>query len=102
MENHISELDSDRNGSVSREEMTSEAEKVFRGYDVDGDGKITEKEAEAGEGKVRSAMAGFLRQHFPELDVDGNGSVSLGELKEAAVKMWDKHFQNHGSQPPPP
>jgi len=90
IENHLSEMDSDRNGKLSQEEMMAEVKKVFEGYDGNDDGKITEKEAN--ERGVHSAMAGFIRQHFAEVDVDRDGAVSLQELKDTAMRMWEKYI----------
>jgi len=98
IENHLPELDTDGNGVVSLEEMTAEVENVFHGYDGDRDGRIAQKEAE--EGRVHSAMGGFVQQHFSELDTDHDGSVSLEELRQAAVRMWEKHSQKMGGQTP--
>lgn len=82
-------MDSDRNGKLSQEEMMAEVRKVFEGYDGNDDGKITEKEAN--ERGVHSAMAGFIRQHFAEVDADQDGAISLQELKDAAMRMWEKY-----------
>lgn len=103
IENHISEMDSDRNGKLGLEEMMAEVKRVFAGYDGNEDGKITEQEAN--ERGVHSAMAGFIRQHFAEVDADHDGAISLKELKDTATKMWEKYA--HGSdrspqRPPPP
>lgn len=94
IENHASELDTNGDSTVSLEEITAEVQKVVQGLDGDGDGKITEKEA--GEGKVHSAMAGFFQQHFAELDSDHDGSVSLQELEQVALKMWEKYSSKVG------
>ena len=101
IENHLSEMDSDRNGKLSQEEMMAEVKKVFEGYDGNDDGKITEKEAN--ERGVHSAMAGFIRQHFAEVDADQDGAISLQELKETAMRMWQKYAEgsDRGSKRPP-
>ncbi|NDA26292.1 MAG: YHYH protein [Verrucomicrobia bacterium] len=99
IENHLAELDTDGDGNVSLKEMTAEVAKVFQGYDGDRDGMIAQKEAE--EGRVRSAMGGFLREHFSELDADHDGLISLEELRQAAVRMWEKYSQNKGGQTSP-
>ena len=94
IENHLAEMDGNQDGKLSREEMMTEVSKTFSGYDADGDGKITQVEAN-GPG-VRSAMAGFLKQHFTEVDADGSGSISLEELKAVAMKMWQKYSRGEG------
>ena len=81
----------------------AEVNKTFTGYDVDRNGQISQDEGN-GPG-IRSAMAGFVKQHFTEVDKDGNGSISLDELKALAMKMWEKYSQGEGSgssQRPPP
>jgi hypothetical protein len=50
-------------------------------------------------------MAGFVKQHFGEVDADGGGSISLEELKAVAMKMWEKYSQGEGfafPRPPQP
>jgi hypothetical protein len=41
-------------------------------------------------------MAGFVKQHFTEVDADGSGSISLEELKALAMKMWEKYSRGEG------
>ncbi len=94
IENHLTEMDGDQDGKLSQEEMMTEVNKTFSGYDADGDGKISQGEAN-GPG-VRSSMAGFVKQHFTEVDADGSGSISLEELKAVAMKMWEKYSRGEG------
>ena len=94
IENHLTEMDGDQDGKLSQEEMMTEVNKTFSGYDADGDGKISQGEAN-GPG-VRSSMAGFVKQHFTEVDADGIGSISLEELKALAMKMWEKYSRGEG------
>ena len=94
IENHLTEMDGDQDGKLSQEEMMTEVNKTFSGYDADRDGKISQGEAN-GPG-VRSSMAGFVKQHFTEVDADGSGSISLEELKAVAMKMWEKYSRGEG------
>ena len=103
IENHLTEMDGNRDGKLSQEEMMAEVNKTFTGYDADRNGQISQVEAN-GPG-VRSAMAGFVKQHFAEVDKDANGAISLEELKALAMKMWEKYSWGEGSgssQRPPP
>ena len=101
IENHLKEMDRDQDGKLSREEMMLEVDQTFNGFDVDQDGVISSAEAN-GRG-VRSSMAGFVKQHFSEVDGNSDGSISLEELKAVAMKMWEKYSQGEGfSFPRPP
>ena len=103
IENHLTEMDGNRDGKLSQEEMMAEVNKTFAGYDADRNGQISQVEAN-GPG-VRSAMAGFVKQHFAEVDKDANGAIYLEELKALAMKMWEKYSWGEGSgsfQRPPP
>ena len=101
IENHLKEMDRDQDGKLSREEMMLEVDQTFNGFDVDQDGVISSVEAN-GRG-VRSSMAGFVKQHFSEVDGNSDGSISLEELKAVAMKMWEKYSQGEGfSFPRPP
>ncbi len=85
---HLTELDQDKNGVVSRQEMLSEAEATFGGYDLDGNGYIDVEESTTA--KVRQAMGGFVRGHFDEIDLDADQQISHDELVGLAIKMFEK------------
>ena len=85
---HKNELDADSNGAISLAEMMSEAKKVFTAYDSDNDGKITAAETKGG--GVKSAMGGFVRGHFDELDRDDSGAVSAQEFADQTKRMFTK------------
>ena len=57
-----------------------EARAVFKGYDVDKDGFLSESEMKEGRSPVRSALNGFVKQHNLEMDRDGDKKVSAEEM----------------------
>jgi hypothetical protein len=94
MKVHAKEMDADKDGTLTREELTAEVGKVFQGYDRNHDGKLSSDEY-SGPGGVRSAMGGFVKQHASELDVDGDGFITLKEMQATATRMFDKTDANH-------
>lgn len=88
---HAREMDTDRDGVLTRDEMLAEAAQAFSGYDTDNDGDIATEELKK---SVRSAMGGFIRQHADELDKDQNASISRDEVLNNARRMFDKADQD--------
>lgn len=85
---HLSELDTNRDGNISRAEMLAEAAKTFTGYDRNRDGRLTTDEYQ-GRG-TGSAMGGFVRQHAAEFDRDQNQIISREEVEAFALRMFTK------------
>ena len=85
---HAGEMDGDRDGVLTQTETEAEIERAFKAYDRNGDGKIDASETEAG--NVRSALGGFVRQHFAEIDSDTGGSLSKAELAATVMKMFGR------------
>ncbi len=94
MKVHAKEMDADKDGTLTREELTVEVGKVFQGYDRNHDGKLSSDEY-SGPGGVRSAMGGFVKQHASELDMDNDGFITLKEMQATATRMFDKTDANH-------
>ncbi|MDX2060925.1 MAG: YHYH protein [Gemmatimonadales bacterium] len=86
---HAAEMDADKDGTLTRAELASEAEKTFAAYDRDGDGSLTREEYEQGPG-VRSALGGFVRQHSAEIDADGDSSITRAELDATTGRMFGR------------
>jgi hypothetical protein len=84
---HLDEMDADHDGVLTRAEMSSEADRTFAGYDRDGDGRVTSAERDAA-GGVRTAMGGFVRAHWAEVDADGDGVVTRDEVAATAASMF--------------
>lgn len=86
---HATELDTNKDGIISRDEIVGEAERAFGGYDRNSDGRLVESEL-AGRSNVRSAMGGFIRGHAKELDRDNDGVVTRRETVDTATRMFSK------------
>ena len=91
---HAEEVDLNKDGIISRDEIVGEAENAFGGYDGNDDGTLSETELNA-KGNVRSAMGGFIRGHAKELDRDGDGVLSRKEVVDNATKMFG-HIDSDG------
>ncbi len=74
----FSELDSDGNGMVTRDELMAQQEIRFNELDTDGDGMISEEELKA---EANSRAQGRVEQVFNNADTDGDGSLSQEEFE---------------------
>jgi len=94
MKVHALEMDANHDGTLTRDELAAEVERVFSGYDRNHDGKLTRDEYADGPG-VRSAMGGFVKQHAEEIDGDHDGVITKAELMANATRMFDRTDANH-------
>ncbi len=75
------EMDTDKDGKLSRQEVDAAAEKVFKEADKDRDGYLSEQEFKAIQG---------ARSKFKDLDKNRDGKLSMDELGKSA----DRRFQH--------
>ena len=90
---HATEIDLDKNGMISRNELVGEAVHAFKGYDKNNDGQLNDGELGV-RGGSRSAMGGFIKGHAKEIDRDGDGVVSRDEVVNNAERMFSKIDDN--------
>ena len=93
---HFAELDGDKNGTLTSEELRAEATRTFAAYDADGDGKLVRSEYDRG--GVRTAFAGFVRGHSAEVDGDGDGTITTRELLDFAAELFEKADRNRDGE----
>jgi predicted phosphodiesterase len=86
---HLAEIDSDRNDAISQQELDAECAATTKGFDRDADGAVSTAERDA-PGAGRSAMGGFVKQHWREVDRDGDDVVTADEIQRTAQRMFDR------------
>ena len=86
---HFAELDTDKDGTVTTAELEAECTRTLEGLDRDGNGIVSAAERD-GRGGGRSAMGGFVRQHWGEVDADGDDMVSAAEIRRTARSMFER------------
>lgn len=78
--------DANKDGILTRAELTTQLEARFAKMDVDGDGQITQKDRDARQ-KARAD------KHFKQLDADGNGQISRAEFDAAQTRRAEAREQ---------
>ncbi|MBL8755751.1 MAG: metallophosphoesterase [Planctomycetes bacterium] len=86
---HFAELDGDRDAVLTRVEVESECNRTLAGFDRDGDRRIVVAERDAA-GAGRSALGGFVRQHWQEVDADGDDVVTGDEVRANTLRMFQR------------
>jgi hypothetical protein len=98
----LDDLDTSRDGQVSRAEFRAALERKFKQLDSDGSGKIDvlRECSEDGRSRCQSAdksgdghvdLAEFLAHgeaEFDRVDVNKNGSLSADEIRELHIFAW--------------
>ncbi len=82
------EADTDKNGSVSKEEFSARYNEKFTKMDGDSDGNVTAEEYEAYK-QAKSKMR--QEEMFKKMDANGDGMVSLEEMSEGMDSWKKKH-----------
>ncbi|HRF60530.1 MAG TPA: YHYH protein [Fimbriimonadaceae bacterium] len=85
---HAKELDADRNGEVSKSELSDQCREAFKGYA--GEATAIKLAALQDRPTVRNAIGGFVKVHAKELDQNGDGSITEKELIDSMMRMFDK------------
>ncbi len=93
--NLIQQLDTDKDGKVSRDESSKaaveRANKRFDQLDADKDGYITKEEVDAARTKMRGEMGKRGAEAWKAADKDSDGAISRSEA-EAGMPMMFRRF----------
>ncbi len=79
------QMDKNKDGKLSMQEMDREAARIFNEHDKNGDGVLERGEYERIPGE---------KTKFEELDADRNGKLSIEELRRAAKERFDRKDRN--------
>ncbi len=87
----LEQLDTNKDGAISRDEVKAERLERFAMADIDSDGAVSQAEMVAFT-EARRAERRERRQarQFARLDTDGNGTVSAEEFAGREMKMFER------------
>jgi hypothetical protein len=94
-------IDTDGDGTISREEWLAYQEKVWGAFPKDKSGNVDEKAFTTRSGAMASfATGGYARglqtkEMMHKIDVDGDGTVSHDEFIAYQMKIFDHMDANH-------
>ncbi len=80
------DMDVNKYGKLDKKELDDAALKIFRKYDINGDGYLDKSEYMAIEG---------AHSRFEDLDTNRDGKLDMQELRDAASGKFDLYDKNH-------
>lgn len=87
----LARLDTDRNGSLSKDEVRGRMVERFETIDANSDGAINVDELTAAREQARQRM-GERREKIRDADTDGNRAISIYEASDAGMDLLVEHF----------
>ncbi|MBL8088320.1 MAG: YHYH protein [Chthonomonas sp.] len=89
---HAKGLDANKDGEVSKAEVTDQCKEAFKGYAGTSDsikvGDLPNLRT------VRNEIGGFMKVHAKELDQNGDGKITEKETIDTMLRMFDKQDRN--------
>lgn len=89
---HAKGLDTNKDGEVTKDEVTSQCTEAFKGYAGTSDSFKVEDLPNLR--TVRNEVGGFMKVHAKELDQNGDGKVTEKETTDTMLRMFDKQDKN--------
>ena len=90
---HAKQLDTNKDGVVTKEEVTAQCKEAFKGY-ADGASFIDVSKL-PNLPTVRNEVGGFVKVHSKEIDRNNDGQITEQEIIDAMMRMFDKQDKNH-------
>ncbi|MEM0899680.1 MAG: hypothetical protein AAGI92_06980 [Pseudomonadota bacterium] len=84
----IQQIDTDRNGAITREELSEFITARYAEADLNNDDSVTMEEAETFGQNRGMRRARGVTPVMSRVDIDGNGTVTLAEIEERADKAF--------------
>jgi Ca2+-binding EF-hand superfamily protein len=88
----FSQLDTNKDGRISRAESQEGATRMFNEADTDKDGFISKEEMQAHHKAMHGKRAGMMREHWKAADKDGDGALSRAEVETGNMPMLNRDF----------
>ena len=85
------QFDADKDGALTKDEITKGIESKISDNDKDGDGAVSLEEFKAEWAKLTQDR---MVRAYQKMDRDGNGKVTAEELKEPALDMFERMDRN--------
>lgn len=89
---HAKGLDANKDGDVTKAEVTDQCKEAFKGYAGTSDSIKVEDLPNLR--TVRNEVGGFMKVHAKELDQNGDGKITEVETIETMLRMFDKQDKN--------
>lgn len=88
-------MDTDKDGALSKAELSARGDAMFAKMDIDGDGVVTKEEAtKAAEARQAERVAKRAEKRFSRLDADGDGKVTKAEFDAMGEKRFAMMDEN--------
>lgn len=87
----LARLDTNQNGSLSKDEVRGRMAERFDTIDANGDGEISIDELSAARDQAGERM-GEKGEKVKNADTDGNGAISIDEASAAGMDKLVEHF----------
>ncbi|MBX7136215.1 MAG: YHYH protein [Fimbriimonadaceae bacterium] len=89
---HAKGLDANKDGEVTKSEVTDQCKEAFKGYA--GTSDFIKVEDLPNLRTFRNEIGGFMKVHAKELDQNGDGKITEQETIDTMLRMFDKQDKN--------